>query len=107
MTDADWAVGYAKSLGVFLNGGAIPDPDVQGRPLVDDSFYLIFNGWEDQIDFTLPEARWAPSWDVVLATAKDGDSSAPALRRPAGGVTPVAGHRLLVLQSAPASEGPS
>src|SRR6202021_4333151 len=35
MSDADWAVGYAKSLGVFLNGRAIPDPDVHGRPVVD------------------------------------------------------------------------
>jgi glycogen operon protein len=107
MTDADWAVGYAKSLAVYLNGSAIPDPDVHGRPLVDNSFYLIFNGWEDEIDFTLPEARWAPSWDVVLATADSGDAgNAPPARRPAGGVLPVVGHCLLVLESAPAAEGP-
>jgi isoamylase len=46
MTDKDWEVGYAKSLGVFLNGSAIPDPDPHGRPVVDDSFFLIFNSWE-------------------------------------------------------------
>ncbi len=68
MTDADWEVGYAKSLGVFLNGHAIRDPDVHGRPIVDDSFYLLFNGWDQEVDFILPPARWAWSWDVVLDT---------------------------------------
>ena len=102
MTDADWEVGYAKSLGVFLNGHAIPDPDVHGRPIVDDSFYLLFNGWDQEIDFILPPARWAWSWDVVLDTAdvRAGEGSESHLRRPAGGVIRVPGHRLLVLQSA-------
>jgi glycogen operon protein len=102
MTDPDWDVGYAKSLGVFLNGHAIPDPDVHGRPIVDDSFYLLFNGWDQEIDFTLPAARWAWSWDVVLDTgdARAGQSGVPRPRRPAGGVIRVPGPRLLVLQSA-------
>src|SRR5581483_9170243 len=72
MTDAEWEVGYAKSLGVFLNGAAIPDPDIHGRPIVDDSFYLLINAWEDDIDFTLPQARWSPVWQVVLDTAGTG-----------------------------------
>jgi isoamylase len=102
MTDADWDVEYAKSMGVFLNGRAIPDPDSQGRPVVDDSFYLIFNGWDQEIDFTLPEARWAPGWTVVLdsldlakAHAKQGQA-----RPRAGGVLQVSGHRMLVLEAA-------
>jgi isoamylase len=104
MTDADWAVGYAKSLGVFLNGGAMPDPDIHGRPVVDDSFYLIFNGWDQDIDFTLPDSRWTPSWRVVLDTVTGGehDANAPLPLPPAGGVLRVAGHSLLVLQSEPA-----
>ena len=31
MTDEDWKTGYAKSLAVFLNGDALPDPDQRGR----------------------------------------------------------------------------
>jgi glycogen operon protein len=102
MADADWEVGYAKSLGVFLNGHAIPDPDVHGRPIVDDSFFLLFNGWDQEIDFTLPPARWAWSWDVVLDTGdrRAGELDAPRPRRPAGGVIRVAGPRFLVFQSA-------
>ena len=59
-----------------------PGPDVHGRPIVDDSFYLLFNGWDQEIDFTLPPARWAWSWDVVL------DTRGPAGRRRAGASQP-------------------
>jgi glycogen operon protein len=102
MTDADWGAHYARSLAVFLNGAALPDPDVHGRPLLDDSFYLLFNGWDQEIDFVLPEARWTSSWDVVLDSSGGSEDATggPPARRPAGGVLRVPGHRLLVLQSA-------
>jgi glycogen operon protein len=102
MTDADWAVDYARSLAVFLNGAALPDPDVHGRPLIDDSFYLLFNSWDQEIDFVLPDATWATSWEVVIdsADALEDATGGPAVRRPAGAVLRVSGHRLLVLQSA-------
>jgi glycogen operon protein len=102
MTDSDWEVGYAKSLAVYLNGAALPDPDVHGRPLVDNSFYLLFNAWDHEIDFVLPEARWAAVWDVVLDSA-DGlsaDVMRPAARFRSGHAIRVSGHRLVVLRSA-------
>jgi glycogen operon protein len=99
MTDADWDVGYAKSLGVFLNGAAIPDPDIHGRPIVDDSFFLIFNGWDQEIEFTLPDSRWTASWDVALDTQYDEQPSGPLERRPANAVVRVSGHHLLLLEA--------
>lgn len=30
MTPADWNTGFSKSLGAFLNGDALPDPDPEG-----------------------------------------------------------------------------
>ena len=43
MSDEDWQAGFAKSLGVFLNGDAIPTPNERGERVVDDSFYVMFN----------------------------------------------------------------
>ena len=102
MIDPDWEVEYAKALGVFLNGGSIHEPDPHGRPVLDDSFFLIFNAWDQEIDVNLPEARWTPLWDTVLDTADDGPylAASPPARRPAGGVIRISGHRLVVLQSA-------
>ncbi|MBO0693492.1 MAG: glycogen debranching protein GlgX, partial [Acidimicrobiaceae bacterium] len=53
MTNRDWTVGYAKSLGVWLNGKSITDLGPDGRPIVDDSFYILFNAWNEEIDFLL------------------------------------------------------
>ena len=60
MSDEDWGAGFAKSLGVFLNGDEIPNLDAAGRRVLDESFYLIFN------------AHWEPV-EFVHATAKPGD----------------------------------
>jgi isoamylase len=100
MTDADWEVGYAKSLGVFLNGQAIPDPDQHGRPVVDDSFFVVLNAWDEELDFTMPDSRWGASWEVVLDTGTDriGDEGGPPEHRPAGAVLKIDGRRLVVLR---------
>ena len=101
MTDSDWDVGYAKSLGVFLNGRAIPDPDVHGRPIVDDSFYLILNAWDQEIHFTLPGSRWAPAWRAVLDTSYEtaGEAGPNRAMWAAGSVLAMSGRQLLLLQS--------
>ena len=69
MTDGDWAVGFARSLGVFLNGEAIPSPDARGERIVDDSFLLLFNAGHTDMEFTLPEEAYGLRWEVVLDTA--------------------------------------
>src|SRR5579884_371496 len=56
MEDEDWQAGFAKSLGVYLNGEAIAGLDARGERIVDDSFYLLFNGHHERLDFTLPPA---------------------------------------------------
>src|SRR5688572_30684141 len=42
MSQDDWDKGFAKSLGVFLNGDAIASVDDQGEPVSDDSFLILF-----------------------------------------------------------------
>jgi glycogen operon protein len=71
MTEEHWNESFAKSLGVFLNGRGIHTPDPQGNPIVDDSFYIIFNAHDDAIEFTLPEQRYGRQWKTVLDTAQE------------------------------------
>jgi glycogen operon protein len=71
MSEEDWQAGFAKSLGVFLNGRAIPTKNERGEPVVDESFYVMFNAHHEPLDFTLPEARWGERWGVVLDTKED------------------------------------
>src|SRR5262249_38681911 len=62
MKPADWDTEFAKSLGVFLNGDALPDPDPRGRPLADDSFLLLFNAHHGDVGFVLPGGKWGQLW---------------------------------------------
>jgi len=69
MTDADWQAGSAGSLTVFLNGEAIGEPDRRGEPIRSDSFLLLFNAGERDLEFTLPPPRYGVLWSKVLDTA--------------------------------------
>jgi isoamylase len=68
MTDEDWDSGAAKSLTVFLNGDGIREPDARGEPVSDDSFFLLFNGFYEPLEFTLPDLDAAERWKVVIDT---------------------------------------
>ena len=74
MDDESWANGYARSLMVFLNGDAIPEPDTRGQRIVDDSFLVLFNGHDESLRFTLPDEDYGESWLVDIDTgAQDVD----------------------------------
>ena len=61
MTSEDWNTGFAKSLGVFLNGDALPDPDRRGHRISDDSFLLLFTAHYEDVTFVLPTGPGASS----------------------------------------------
>jgi pullulanase/glycogen debranching enzyme len=68
MTEEDWDSGFAKSVGMFLNGDAIPDPDPRGEKITDDSFLVLFNAHYESLPFTIPSRDWGDHWVVVLDT---------------------------------------
>jgi isoamylase len=68
MSDQDWQTGFAKSLGIFLNGSAIRMTDERGRQLADDSFYVMFNAHSEAVEFVLPESKWGEQWTIAFDT---------------------------------------
>ncbi|HXG59469.1 MAG TPA: glycogen debranching protein GlgX [Thermoanaerobaculia bacterium] len=98
MTEQDWQSGFARSLGVFLNGRAIPTPDSRGEPIVDDSFYLLFNAHWEPIPFRLPKGPWGDRWVKVIDT----NDPVPDLRGndplAAGETIVVPAHAMMVLR---------
>ncbi len=69
MDDADWNSGFALSMMVFLNGDAIPEPDLTGRRISDDHFLLLFNAHHENMQFVLPPKAYGDSWILKLDTA--------------------------------------
>jgi glycogen operon protein len=69
MSDEDWESGFAKSIAVYLNGQGIPDLDVRGQRVTDDSFLLFFNAHYEPISFRLPHEEYGSSWEPTIDTA--------------------------------------
>ena len=127
MTDSDWGADYARSLAVFLNGSAITEPDPRGEAVRDDDFLLLVNAHSEPVDFTMPGARFAAAWEMLVDTsaaaggapgeAGTGEDDVPGQdgtfgqartgrRAPAGGRVLVAGRAMMVLRgSRPAVGG--
>ncbi|HTT75436.1 MAG TPA: glycogen debranching protein GlgX, partial [Candidatus Binataceae bacterium] len=68
MSEQDWMIGFAKAIGLYLNGRELANVDAKGDPIVDDSFYLMFNAHHKPLGFILPSERWGKKWRLVLDT---------------------------------------
>ena len=66
MEDADW--NFCKTLGIFLNGKTIPNPNAKADPVTDQSFYLMLNAHYEPVTFKLPDSMWGKSWHLELNT---------------------------------------
>jgi glycogen operon protein len=97
MATRDWNRDDLRSLGVFLNGEAIPSPGRHGEPVVDDSFVILFNASHEPAPFRMPARRFGNRWRQVLSTA---DPEAPADSRTwaAWARTTVAARSILLLR---------
>jgi hypothetical protein len=69
MTSEDWGTDYARSLGVFLNGGAITEPGRRGEAVLDDDFLLLLNAHTEQVTFVLPGFRLGAVWELMIDTS--------------------------------------
>jgi isoamylase len=97
MSEEDWRVGFAKSVGVFLNGDAIASPNAMGERVVDDSFYLLFNANHEHMSFVLPALEGALGWAKVIDTAEPVTEEGAQVYAP-GQAVPVYAHTLVVLR---------
>ncbi|WP_422117336.1 glycogen debranching protein GlgX [Brachybacterium sp. UNK5269] len=94
MTEADWNDAHNKCLTMFLNGSAIPEPNLRGERIIDDSALVMFNASGNTVDFTLPPAEYGEQWEVVVGTGETIDvgttlSAAETITRPS--------HSLMIL----------
>jgi glycogen operon protein len=98
MSDDDWQSGFARSLGVFLNGKAIPTPDSHGEPVVDDSFYILFNGHYEPLSFKLPTGPWGDAWMKVIDTNEPVPDLRERRQLSAGEELQLQAHSMVVLR---------
>ena len=97
MTEENWKLDFAKSLGVFLNGRGLRAVGPKGEQIVDDSFYVIFNAYHDSLSFTLPPEKFGRNWMKILDTSLDLVDEKGAWYA-AGDVLKVEGRSVVVLK---------
>ncbi|WP_375803584.1 glycogen debranching protein GlgX [Streptomyces sp. A012304] len=100
MTQRDWRRSDAHSVGVFLNGDAIAEPDPRGRPVVDDSFLLLLNAYWEPVVFRLPGAEYGERWTVCVDTVEP-DGGLDETEHKAGAEVAVEPRGLIVLTRPP------
>jgi isoamylase len=105
MGASDWANGFARSLGMLLNGDQMTEVDARGERLVDDTFLLLLNAHDEDVEFTLPEDGGS-GWSLELDTHDDPEVASAAASAEAdselvtGSVRKVGGRSLVVLRRA-------
>ncbi len=100
MSDVDWDTGHARSVGVFVNGESIQATDMYGARILDDTFFLILNASDLDLDWQLPGDRWGARWIIDLDTEDPGvgTNDRPSIGVEAGGTLTVTSRSLLVLR---------
>jgi glycogen operon protein len=71
MTAENWRQDFAKCLGVYMDGHGIHSKNYDGKPIVDDSFYVIFNAHNEPVEYKLPTKRYGDHWIKILDTNKN------------------------------------
>lgn len=69
MRDEDWQQGYARTLGMFIAGGAFEEYDERGQQVRDVDMILLLNAYHGTVDFRLPSEPAHTRWSVIIDTA--------------------------------------
>jgi isoamylase len=70
MSEENWNNSLAKSLAVYVNGRGLHSVGPKGEPVLDDSFYLIFNAYHKSIKYKLPPSKYGREWSIVIDTTE-------------------------------------
>ncbi|MET1054343.1 MAG: glycogen debranching protein GlgX [Pedobacter sp.] len=98
MEDHNWNEGAAKSVATFLNGKGLNTINDNGEKVVDDSFYMIFNAHDEEIQYQLPGDEYGGEWRIVIDTAIAAPVSTTLIFAP-GTKVPVGGRSVVLLQN--------
>ena len=98
MTPEQWNEGFARSVALYLNGDELGMRDSQGRPVTDDSFFLLFNASDIPIPFTIPSTVTGDSWSTAIDTNNPSIEEGQVVSKPGEQIL-VESRSLVVLQS--------
>jgi glycogen operon protein len=87
---------FSKSSGIFLNGQGLRCLNERGEKNVDDNFYIIFNAYNEPINFVLPDHKYGNTWNKILDTSTEVNSAEEKVYK-ASQTIKVAGKSIVLL----------
>ena len=99
MREENWHREDAHAVALYLNGGAIAEPDARGGRISDDSFLILLNSHYESLDFVMPGRAFGDTWYVVINTAAEADA-ADETEVKAGGTLAVQSRSTVILTAA-------
>lgn len=97
MSDAEWDLGFARCLGMYLAGDAIGEVNERGDAVRDDDFLLLINAHHEPIPFQIPGFRGRKRWRVVVDTT-DPELLSAEKHYARGNLVVLPGRSLILLQ---------
>ena len=98
MNEENWNDDFAKSLGIFLNGKAIPSDGPKGEPITDNNFYIVFNAYEEELPYVLPSEEFGSAWIKVIDTHENFFEEKGGQSFASGDIIKVQGRSVVVLK---------
>ncbi len=74
MTQLDWSSPLARSVAIYLDGQII---HCAAGTVSDDDLLIMFNGYREPIEFSIPEDVGLSGWRVAFDTAAPGEGDRP------------------------------
>jgi glycogen operon protein len=71
MSPQDWETGFARSVGMFLNGHGMNERNDRGEPVRDVNFIVYLNAHDDTVTFRLPDANHGTAWELAIDTGDE------------------------------------
>lgn len=82
MGDDEWGLGWARSLGVVLNGATLGDVDEAGDLVKDSSFLMMLNCHHEAIEFYVPATSNTTKWEILVDTNEPDLQAGTIFKRP-------------------------
>ena len=82
MGEEEWGQGWARSLGVVLNGATLGELDEAGDLVRDSSFLMMLNCHHEPIQFYVPSASNGSKWEVLVDTHEPDGAPGERFKRP-------------------------
>lgn len=98
MNEENWNHDFAKSLGIFLNGKAIPSDGPKGEPITDNNFYIVFYAYEEELPYVLPSEEFGSAWIKVIDTHENSFEEKGGQSFASGDIIKVQGRSVVVLK---------